>query len=137
MITLAKVGATWAEECPSSPSNFWWVSWVLLAMRNSPADQKDEVVPEISCAKTVKSGAVRPMTQEIEKSSTAHNHRQRKSEIAGFGLLESRQFSGKNRDEDDIVDAKNNFQSEQCRKSNPCLRVRYPIRSLLLPIFCR
>jgi hypothetical protein len=70
MITLAKVGATWAEECPSSPSNFWWVSWVLLAMRNSPADQKDEVAPEISCAKTVKSGAVRPMTQEIEKSST-------------------------------------------------------------------
>lgn len=52
MITVAKVGATWAEECPSSPSNFWWVSWVLLAMRNSPADQKDEVAPEISCAKT-------------------------------------------------------------------------------------
>src|SRR5918997_1886146 len=66
--TLANVAFTLALECPSSPSRFSWISKVLLPSRKSPPLIRITSRPEISCPRTVNSGAVSPMTQLKESS---------------------------------------------------------------------
>src|SRR5262245_45080698 len=69
MRTPLNEGLTRAEACPSSPSSFPWISCVLLPSRNTPPTRRMRSRPEISCPSTVKSGAVRRMIQDSEKSS--------------------------------------------------------------------
>src|SRR5262244_1579869 len=128
-MTLVKVGGTYAEERPSSPSSFWWISWVLLAIRKNPPTMRMRSRPEISWLKSVKSGVVRRITQAMEKSRTMRitiaKPRPRKRALASI-------LAGKNGDEDNVIDAENDFQSEQRGKSHPSVWIHEPIHDLFL-----
>jgi hypothetical protein len=54
----------------------------------------------------------------------AHQHRGEQAEPACPPMLMTRQLSGRDRDEDDVVHAQNNFERRQCSKCNPVFRIR-------------
>ena len=70
--------------------------------------------PEISLPKTVKSGAVSRMIHAIDSSSTMRITIAASRPVRrACGLLRRRQLARQNRDEDDVVDAENDFEKRQ------------------------
>ena len=70
VMTLAKLATALPLPCSDAPSSLWWISCVLLPMRNAPPRIRMRSRPEISSLKTVKSGATRLITHVSESSST-------------------------------------------------------------------
>ena len=79
--------------------------------------------PEISVPSTVKSGAVRPITQDSEKRSRMRVTMASSRPSGGPRLLLGRQLAGQDRDEDDVVDPQHDLQGGQGQQPDPGLGV--------------
>ena len=61
-----------------------------------------------------------------EQEHKTHASRCKETDLASPILLICRQFGCQNRDENDVVNAKNNFQHKECNESTPCRGVAQP-----------
>ena len=76
----------------------------------------------------VNNGSVRRMTHASESSSSTRvRHRAEETKAAGARLLVGGQLTRQDRDEDDVVDAQDDFQERQGCERNPDLRVGKPL----------
>src|SRR5215813_3310948 len=105
-----------------------------LGNQEKSADYEDEIAPgNLLVKKCKKRGGETDHPSNRKKQDNAHYHRQAQTEKAGCGLLRGRQFAGKNGDEDNVIDAENDFQSEQRGKSHPSVWIHEPIHDLFPP----
>ena len=74
-----------------------------------------------------------------KQEQDAHAHGQREADHSCPGTLRLWQFAGENRDENDVIDAKNDFERGQGEQRRPNSWVRNPVHKLLLkgPIDCK
>src|SRR5215475_10852466 len=99
-----------------------------LGDQEKPADYEDEIPPGNLLVKNGKKrGSETDHPSNRKKQGNAHYHRQAQAEKAGSGLLRGRQFACKNGDEDNVIYAENDFQSEQRCKSHPSVWIHKPI----------
>src|SRR5262245_34338538 len=102
-----------------------------LGDQEKPADYEDEIAPgNLLVKKRKKRGGETDNPGNRKKQDNAHYHRQAQAEEAGSGLLRGRQFACKNGDEDNVIYAENDFQSEQGGKSDPSVWIHEPIHNL-------
>ena len=93
---------------------------VLLASRNRPPTIRIRSRPEISCPRIVNSGAVSLTIQASENSSSdARDHRAEQAEPARPRLLRRGSLPDEDRDENDVVDAEDDFQKRERREGDP------------------
>src|SRR3954462_8578921 len=65
--------------------------------------------------------------REAHQQQNAGDERERKPQATGLLLLRERKFSGENRDEDDVIDPENDFQSGEREQRNPNRRISEPV----------
>ncbi len=113
----------------AAPSRVAWISWVLLAIRNSPPQQQDQVSARDSL---VQHGEERlgethhPGQREQQQDAGAHGEPQPQN--ARFLALSLRQAADQDGDKDDVVDAQHDFEQGKGRESNPGGGIKNPFQ---------
>jgi hypothetical protein len=102
-----------------------------LGDQEQAADNENEVATgNLLVKNSKKRGCEADNPSNRKKQYNAHHHRQAQTEKAGLGSLRHRQFAGKNGDKDNVIYAKNDFQSEKRSKSQLRVWIHQPIHNL-------
>jgi len=117
---------------PSTPSSFWWISCVLLAIRKSPPRTRMMSFPRF-LRQNREQGLGQPHDpREREKKEYPREHRRARPQVLPC-LPVGREFPGQDGDEDDIVDAENNLQ--RCQGARATHDSGWVIQSTQPPVY--
>ena len=108
-----------------------------LEQQEQAAEEEDQVTPGDALAEQVEQvggQAHDPGDREQQQDPRAHGQGQ--AEEARLRLLGRRQAPDQDRDEDDVVDAEDDFQGGQGQERDPDFRTGEPFHRWLFPVFC-
>ncbi|MNO94906.1 hypothetical protein D3C76_865350 [compost metagenome] len=105
-----------------------------LEQQEQAAEEEDQVASGNTLAEDMEQvGGQAHHPGDRQQQQDARAHRQRQAEEARFRLLRGGQAGNQDRDEDDVVDAEDDFQGSQGKKGNPDFRASEPFHSFRFP----
>ena len=114
-LAAARAGAAGS----SSPSTFRWISRVLLNSRKPPPPIRIRSRHEKPCPASDITGSVRRMSQAIEPSSASRVANAKARPTLRAPALRARQAARQQRQEHQVVDAKDDFQRDEAEEASP------------------